>query len=130
MGAVSDPFGEVVPSRRGTGEPPRERGAREPDRVDLLLAALAAHDDAPYHEREEFFEDHFERLLKDHKLAVDWHARLKLGRDDVGFLLELRPVEFAPDGPLIGRLLIRWERTRRSPPCWSKLQRQTQISGS
>ena len=78
--------------------------------MDLLLAALGEYDDAAYFQREEFFEDNFERLLAEHKLAVNWQAKLVQGvREEVGLLLELRPVELAPDGPLIGRLLIRWE---------------------
>jgi hypothetical protein len=110
---MSDPFDDVIPSRRGTGGPApssTQRQPREPDRVDLLLAALGEYDDAAYFQREEFFEDNFERLLAEHKLAVNWQAKLVQGvREEVGLLLELRPVELAPDGPLIGRLLIRWE---------------------
>lgn len=110
MAPVSDPFEDVVPGRRGIGEEAQRARDNEPDRVDLLLAAMAEHDDAPYFQREEFFEDHFDELLRQHKLAVNWKAKLVQGvREEVGLLLELRPVEFAPDGPLIGRLLIRWE---------------------
>jgi hypothetical protein len=113
MRCVSDPFDDVIPARRGTGEDPRAPGAREPDRVDVLLTALADREEATYWQRQEFFDDHFPTGYWRSTISrsTGRHGWFRASTRTPVSSFELRPVELAPDGPLIGRLLIRWEDT-------------------
>lgn len=120
MCTVTDPFADIVPGRRGTGEPrlsPRMPRAKPPmkerpsiERVRAFVAKLNTHEDLDSWGRREVYAEQFERLYRQHGLGMMWSGWLVLEqRDEVGLQWEVRAIEHHPYGPMLGRLQLMWE---------------------
>lgn len=124
MCAVTDPFADVVPQRRGTDEAtPSARHARAErplkerppiERVRALVAKLNTHNDLDSWGRREVYDEQFERLYRRHGLGMMWGARLLQSsamqqRDEVGLQWEVRAIERHPYGLMLGRLQLMWD---------------------